>query len=168
MFTLIALMNEGSLERLSSYSNRSLSPPPAFSSLCALSVSAFSPLPPICHPERSEGSAFLPPSSRSGGLQPAYSARCSGGSLDPRLSPSLRLSNGARLKQATIPFRMIFFAHLNQLTPIESYSCKKQGRVVGAYPDSKLDPNDSTFIHSQSTSRTQESPQLQSLHGFTS
>src|SRR5271163_2273580 len=30
---------------------------------------------------------------------------------------------------AAIPFRMIFFAHPHPLTPIESYSCKKQGRV---------------------------------------
>jgi hypothetical protein len=28
---------------------------------------------------------------------------------------------------ATIPFRITFFAHPHPLTPIESYSCKKQG-----------------------------------------
>src|SRR5580704_11164425 len=31
---------------------------------------------------------------------------------------------------ATIPFRMIFFAHPHRLTTIESYSCKKHGRGV--------------------------------------
>jgi hypothetical protein len=31
---------------------------------------------------------------------------------------------------ATMPFRMIFFAHRHPLTTMESYSCKKQGRVA--------------------------------------
>ncbi len=35
---------------------------------------------------------------------------------------------------ATIPFRITSFAHPHHLTPIESHSCKKQGRGVG-YPN---------------------------------
>ena len=54
MFTL-------SPERLPSQFSRSLSPLPAFSSLRAPSVSAFNSLLPICHPERTEGSAFPDP-----------------------------------------------------------------------------------------------------------
>ena len=46
---------------LSSQSSPSPSPSPDFSYLCALSVSAFNSLPLRCHPERSEGSAFLCP-----------------------------------------------------------------------------------------------------------
>jgi hypothetical protein len=47
---------------------------------------------------------------------------CSGGSSDPCCSP-IPHSFGA-----TIPFRIVFFAHPHHLTPIESHSCKKQGR----------------------------------------
>jgi len=46
---------------LSSQSSPSPSPSPDFSYLCARSVSAFNSLPLRCHPERSEGSAFLCP-----------------------------------------------------------------------------------------------------------
>jgi hypothetical protein len=72
---------------------------PAFSSseLCALCVSAFSPL-----------SSFF-----------------SGGSSDPCSSP---LPDSL---DASIPFRIKSFVHPLHLIPIESYSCKKQGRGWG-------------------------------------
>src|SRR5271157_426925 len=46
----------------------------------------------------------------------------------PRLFPHGGASHQAL---ATIPFRIIFFAHPHRLTPIESYSYKKQGRGWG-------------------------------------
>jgi hypothetical protein len=59
----------------------------------------------ICHPERSEGSAFL------------------GSSLATRSPRVLR----GRSPLATIPFRITFFARPHPLTSIESYSYKKRG-----------------------------------------
>jgi hypothetical protein len=50
---------------------------------------------------------------------------CSGGSSDPCSSP-LPISS-----DPTIPFRITSFAHSHHLTPIESHSCKKQGRRWG-------------------------------------
>jgi hypothetical protein len=44
---------------LSSRTSQSLSPSPDFPSVCVLTASSFSSLPPGCHPERSEGSTFL-------------------------------------------------------------------------------------------------------------
>jgi hypothetical protein len=41
---------------------------------------------------------------------------------------------------AAIPFRITFFAHPHRLTPIESYSCKKQGRGWGAQPFHSTQP----------------------------
>jgi hypothetical protein len=90
---------------------------PFFSPLCGLCFSALSSPPPrlflaittVCLPacpeprrERSERSAFL------------------GSSLATHHSPL-----------ATIPFRITFFADPHPLTPIESYSYKKQGRGWG-------------------------------------
>jgi hypothetical protein len=57
---------------------------------------------------------------------------CRGGSSDACFSPipdSL---------EATISFRIIFFAHPHHLIPIESYSCKKQGR--GGHPAPPSNP----------------------------
>jgi hypothetical protein len=81
---------------------------PAFSSseLCALCVSAFSPL----------------------------SSFCSGGPSDPCSSP---LPDSL---YAAIPFRIIFFAHPHHLTPIESYSCKKQGRGAASNASTRPKP----------------------------
>jgi hypothetical protein len=87
---------------------------PFFSPLCVLRFSALSSPPPrlflaittVClhacpepRKKRSEGSAFL------------------GFSLATHHSPLV-----------TIPFRITFFAHPHPLTPIESYSYKKEGR----------------------------------------
>lgn len=48
------------------------------------------------------------------------------------------LASAGHSPQATIPFRIISFAYPHHLTPIESYSCKKQGR--GWYPEPPTQP----------------------------
>jgi hypothetical protein len=63
---------------------------------------------------------------------------CSGGSSDPRSSP---IPNSF---DATISFRITSFAHPNHLTPIESYSCKKQGRGYPALTPAQALPYFST------------------------
>jgi hypothetical protein len=82
--------------------------------------------------KRSEGSAFL------------------GSSLATHHSPL-----------ATIPFRIISFAHPHRLTLTESYSYKKQGRGVGA-PASRSNPSPEHMRNAQ------QHPQPQSFHAFTS
>src|SRR5277367_2309138 len=49
-----------------------------------------------------------------------------------QIDPSAPLLSPRHLPHAIIPFRITSFAHPHHLTPIESYSCKKQGR--GWYP----------------------------------
>ena len=58
--------------------------------------------------------------------------------LKSTLNSTAPLASAGHSPQATIPFRIISFAHPHHLTPIESYSCKKQGR--GWYPASPPDP----------------------------
>jgi len=76
--------------------------------------------PSPCHPERSEGSAFL-------------------FSLLASLCHSL-LVYSEDCRRAAIPFRITSFAHPHHLTPIESYSCKKQGRGWGVSTVAKTKP----------------------------
>ena len=63
----------------------------------------------------------------------------------PRLFPHGGASHQAL---ATIPFRIIFFAHPHRLTPIESYSYKKQGRGWGIPSSLTLPPFSTTSKHS--------------------
>jgi hypothetical protein len=63
---------------------------------------------------------------------------CSGGSSDPCFSPIPDSFD------ATIPFRITSFAHPHHLTPIESYSCKKQGRGYPALTPAQALPYFST------------------------
>jgi hypothetical protein len=58
--------------------------------------------------------------------------------LKSTLNSTAPLASAGHSPQATIPFRITSFAHPHHLTPIESYSCKKQGR--GWYPASPPDP----------------------------
>src|SRR5580698_3900419 len=78
---------------------------------------------------------LCPPCVSAFGSLPCF---CSGGSSDPRFSP-LRDSF-----DVTIPFRITFFAHPHHLTPIESYSCKKQGRGYPALTPAQALPYFST------------------------
>jgi hypothetical protein len=67
----------------------------------------------------------LPASPLSSSALSAFSSLpsfCSGGSSDPCSCPLPSSFD------ASIPFRITSFAHPHHLTPIESYSCKKQGR----------------------------------------
>jgi hypothetical protein len=83
-----------------------------------------------CHPERSEGSAFLP-------------------TLATHHSPL-----------TTIPFRITSFACPHPLTPIESYSCKKQGGGGPLQFPPLLSPT--------TPADAQQRPQPLSAHGLTS
>ncbi len=58
--------------------------------------------------------------------------------LKSTLNSTTPLASAGHSPQATIPFRIISFAHPHHLTPIESYSCKKQGR--GWYPEPPTQP----------------------------
>ena len=48
--------------------------------------------------------------------------------LKSTLNSTAPLASAGHSPQATIPFRITSFAHPHHLTPIESHSCKKQGR----------------------------------------
>ena len=48
-----------------------------------------------------------------------------------QIDPSAPLLSHRHSPDAAIPFRITSFAHPHHLTPIESYSCKKQGRGWG-------------------------------------
>jgi hypothetical protein len=48
-----------------------------------------------------------------------------------QIDPSTPLRSPRYSPHAAIPFRITFFAHPHHLTPIESHSCKKQGRGWG-------------------------------------
>jgi hypothetical protein len=61
---------------------------------------------------------------------------------------------------ATIPFRIIFFVHPHPLTPIESYSCKKQGGGGPFQSPPLLSPT--------TPADAQRHPQPLSVHGLTS
>src|SRR5277367_1491474 len=50
-----------------------------------------------------------------------------------QIDPSAPLLSPRHLPHAAIPFRITSFAHPHHLTPIESYSCKKQGRGWSPY-----------------------------------
>ena len=75
----------------------------------------------------------------------SLSSLCSGGASDP-CSSSIPDSF-----DASIPFRIIFFAHPYHLTPIESYSCKKQGR---RYPTTTQPKPFPLFPHRVNMQRT--------------
>ncbi len=75
--------------------------------------------PQSCHPERSEGPAFL----RS--VPASSSALSVPSALIKTLAPTA-LATG-HSSSATIPFEITFFAHPPYLTPGKSYSYKKQG-----------------------------------------
>lgn len=98
----------------------------------SLRVLARNPLQPFCHPERSESSAFS----------------------------SLLTTHHTPL--ATKFFRMLFFPHPHDVTPIESHSCKKQG---GGHPLPRS-PITSLLFHTEHASDTQDRPQPQSCHAF--
>jgi hypothetical protein len=107
---------------LSSQSSPSSSPSPVFSSLCVLSASAFSSLSRFCI-----GKSSAPRFSQTRPLHlPSSGSFC--GSF-----PNLQTFQHSNLPTflPTIPFRIIFFAHRHHLSPIESYSYKKQGRGWG-------------------------------------
>jgi hypothetical protein len=76
---------------------------------------------------------------------------CSGGSSDPRSSPI------PDSFEATIPFRITSFAYLHQLTPIESYSCKKQGRGYPALTPAQALPYFSTASKHPTRSKARNS-----------
>jgi hypothetical protein len=70
--------------------------------------------------------------------------------------PLAQISSDCQCPTDAIPFRIKSFAHPHHLTPIESYSCKKQGRGWGPIP-----------ARPHPVRRAHERPQLQSLHAFT-
>ena len=96
-----------------SQSSQSLSHSPCFSPLCALSVSAFSSLASRCHPERSEGSAFLLRVA-----SPAINHR-------PRIAKPLRIRTYE--KPAPNPFR-IRTSKTQDLKPFRMNTYEKRGR----------------------------------------
>jgi hypothetical protein len=90
--------------------------------------------------------------------------------LKSTLNSTTPLASAGHPPEATIPFRITSFAHPHHLTPIESYSCKKQGR--GWYPA----PPPSPFLvfPQRVTSNSQQRPftssgdegHLHSFHAF--
>jgi hypothetical protein len=92
------------------------------------------PLPNICHPacpersrgERSERSTFLSSLSPSSSEFFATSMLRKHRPFTDTVPPAALATSHSLL--ATIPFRIIFFAHPHHLTFSESYSYKKQGR----------------------------------------